>query len=160
MSAAVQLIGDASYRQHRTLGVVEVSPMRPSERSFVADNWVEGVVEAQGHGRRSGSRHRHAYLVAAGRAVDAHLRDPNVSVLVARDAECGPRAYGWIAGLGHTLLWTCVKRDHRREGLAHILLAALTRELGAPRYFAVRSRHDALAERVGLQHRPLTEASE
>lgn len=157
MSLAAKLLGDASYRQHRTLGVLEVSPMRPIERAYVAHGWVEGFVDALGHGRASASKHRHAYLVTAGRMVDELLADRDVTVLVVRDAECAPRAYGWIAGADQSVLWCAVKRDHRREGLARILFAALTRELGALRYFAVRSKHDALAARLGLQHQPLTE---
>lgn len=143
-----------SYYEHDSLGRVEIGPMRPTERSLVADSWVHGYADAQGHGPKSGSPHRHAYLAAFGRELDALLLDPEVTILVARDAECEARAFGWGAAVDGTVLWVSTKRDHRKEGVARMLFTELERECGPFTYFGLRSRHDGLAERAGLQFRP------
>ena len=144
------------YFTSRGLGRVEIGPMRDSERSLVCSSWVHSVVDAMGHGTRSGSKHRHAYMASMGYEVDAEMARASTVVLVARDAECQARAYGWIAGddsyIPGTLLWCFVKHDHRREGVARSLLDALARELDGVSKYARRSRHDALAERAGLTY--------
>lgn len=146
------------YATVGSLGRVEVSPMRLSERSLVLHSWTESLVDAMGHGPRSGSKHRHAYLVSVGREVEA-LTKGSTHVLVARDAECAARAYGWIAGayVGHlgALHWCFTKRDHRGEGVARLLVSALRNELGELSVYTHKSRHNALCERMGLRFQPL-----
>lgn len=143
-----------SYYEHGSLGRVEIGAMRESEeRAFVVDSWLHSYVDAQGHGPKSGSPHRHAYLSAFGRALDGLLSDPEVIILVARDAECAPRAFGWGAAVDGSLLWVSTKRDHRKEGVARLLFTELERECGPFTYFGFRSRHDDLAEKLGLQFR-------
>jgi hypothetical protein len=142
-----------SYYEHDSLGRVEIGPMRDSERALVADSWVHGRVDAAGHGPKSGSSQRGIYLAAFGRELDAVLQDPEVVILVARDAECAPRAFGWGAAVDGTVLWVSTKRDHRREGVARLLFQELEHECGPFTYFGFRSRHDALAESLGLQFR-------
>lgn len=147
-----------SYGTIGSLGEVEIGPMRQSERSFVLSSWTESLVDAMGHGVRSGSRHRHAYLVSTGRDIE-RLTKGSTLLLVARDAECEARAYGWIAGayvgqLG-ALYWCFTKRDHRREGVARALFDALRDELGELSIYTHKSRHSTLCERLGLRFQAL-----
>ncbi len=142
-----------SYYEHDSLGRVQIGPMRESERALVLDSWIHGRVDAEGHGPRSGSPHRHAYLSMYGRELESAACDPEVVILVARDAECEARAFGWGAAVDGSLLWISTKRDHRREGVARMLVTELEHECGPFTYFGFHSRHDAIAERLGLQFR-------
>lgn len=148
-----------SYATIRGLGRVEVGAMRLSEKSFVLNSWVQSQVDGMGHGAASGSKHRHAYLASVGYFCDELVRSSATAVLVARDAECAARAYGWIAGgyVGHigAAHWCFVKRDHRREGVATLLLEALRRELDGVSAYTHKSRHNALCERKGLTFQAL-----
>lgn len=150
-----------AYATVGSIGRIEIGTLRQIERNFVLSSWVQSQVDAMGHGERTQSKHRHAYLTTVGKDVEEIMRGGATTFLVARDAECAARAYGWIAGgyLGHrgALYWCFVKRDHRREGVARVLLAALQRELDGVQVYSLKSRHSALCERLGLTYQPLNE---
>jgi hypothetical protein len=57
------------YATLRQLGRVEFGQMRDDERNLVLSSWTESLVDSMGHGVRSGSKHRHAYLVSTGKLV-------------------------------------------------------------------------------------------
>jgi GNAT superfamily N-acetyltransferase len=134
----------------RQLGRVEFGPMRDDERNLVLSSWTASLVDSMGHGVRSGSKHRHAYLVSMGKLVDGLFE--RGLVLVARDAECQALAYGWVCGAGADLHWSFTKAAYRRLGVAAHLFAALQDELGPLERYTLRSRHSAVCERYGLRY--------
>lgn len=138
------------YATLRQLGRVEFGRMRADERGLVLASWTQSVVDGMGHGPRSGSKHRHHYLVSVGRTVDDLFAES--TVLVARDADCAALAYGWIAGSGDCVHWCFSKGAYRRMGVAAHLFEALKVELGELTTYTLRSRHGALAERAGLRY--------
>lgn len=144
---------DVRYATVPDLGRVEFGPMQEGERSFVVHSLVHGYVDAQGHGQRSGSPHRHAYLSSTGQLADRLMLD--ASVIVARDAECQARAYGWIAydAAREAVHWISVKRDHRRLQLATLLLEAAFP--GGASWYTLRSRFDKKAESLGMRYMPM-----
>jgi GNAT superfamily N-acetyltransferase len=137
------------YVTLRLVGRVEVGLMRPSERNLVLSSWTQGLADAAGHGRNSGSRHRDVYLARFGRLVEDTLSLPELVVLVARDAEDQALAYGWGAFSGDTVHWLSVKRAFRKLGVAHALLPS------GMRYHAWSTRFDDVAKRYGLSLRPM-----
>lgn len=136
------------------LGRVEVGEMLPTERGLVLNNWTQQLTEHQGHGQRSGSKHRHVYLTSNGQHTE-RLAESS-TVLVARDAECAALAYGWIAaGIVHgqlALHWACTKSAYRRMGVARLLFDAMEQHQGELKHFTHHSYHDAIAKRFGLTY--------
>lgn len=144
------IIGQSrAYLTFRVIGRVEFGPMQPGERNFVKATWTEGLTDAAGHGRMSGSRHRDVYQERNWRLVEDLLLLPDTQVVVARDAEDKALAYGWCAWAGDTVYWVSVKRAFRRLGLGHALLPE-----GA-RHYTWPTRFDEVAKRRGLSLRPL-----
>lgn len=137
------------YADVRMLGRVELGPMLDSERGLVYDGFIRGWTDAQGHGK--GTRHHAAYAASAANHIEALLQ--RASVLVARDAECQALAYGWCMYDGNidAVHWTSVKQAFRRQGIARLMLRAVE-----PSAYTHRSRFDALAQRMGLEYRPLS----
>ena len=132
------------------IGDVVIGSMRDDERGLVTRSYVEGIVDALGHGQRSGSRHRRHYLDSLGREAERLLADRDTQVLVGRDDGTGSLAYGYVIYRAPVLFWVYVKNAFRRSGLARELLA-LAHEDGC-RSYAYHSRRDAVLERAGLAY--------
>jgi GNAT superfamily N-acetyltransferase len=142
------------YANVPELGQVEFGPMLDIERGFVLHSFVHGYVDALGHSSRSGSPHRHAYLVSFGREAE-RLLDTGADVIVARDAECEKRAraYGWVMfdAAEDAVHWVSVKQDFRKLQLGSLLLQAAFPH-GAS-WYTLRSRFDRKAEALGMRYR-------
>jgi len=134
------------------LGRVAFGPMLESERGLVLHSFVHGYVDALGHGAKSGSPHRHAYLASFGHEAE-RLLDAGADVIVARDSECDARAYGWVMfdAPRDAVHWVSVKQDFRRLQLGSLLLQAAFPH-GAS-WYTLRSRFDQKAEALGMRYR-------
>jgi GNAT superfamily N-acetyltransferase len=142
---------DLRYATLPELGRVQFGPMLESERALVLHSFVEGYVFALGHGPKSESTHRNAYLVSFGKDAD-RLLESGADVIVARDDECPARAFGWVMFNEEldAVHWVSVKRDFRRMGLASLLLqAAFPR--GAS-WYTLKSKHNARAAALGMRY--------
>lgn len=132
------------------IGTVVVGCMRESERGFVHNGYVQGIVDALGHGPKSKSRHRRHYLRSIGHDCDRLLSADDTVALVARDDDSGALAYGFVLYAHGIVQWVYVKEAFRGGGLGRELLG-LARLDGCAR-FAFHTRHDGVMYKAGLRY--------